>query len=61
MRLKEFANPKDYIPPTVADAEHFVKQLLRLWPDRSETELASAILRNRKKPLDTRRRLLDTL
>jgi hypothetical protein len=61
MRLKEFANPKDYIPPTVADAEHFVKQLLRIWSDRSEAELAPAVLRNRKKPLNTRRRLLDTL
>jgi hypothetical protein len=61
MRLKEFANPKDYTLPTVADAEHFVKQLLRIWSDRSEAELAPAVLRNRKKPLDTRRRLLDTL
>ena len=58
MRFKEFADPKDYIP-TVADAEHFVKQLQRIWPDRSEDELAPAILRNGKKPLDTRRRLLD--
>jgi hypothetical protein len=61
MRLKEFANPKDYTSPTIADVEHIVKQLLRIWPDRSEAELAPAILRNRKKPLDTRRRLLDTL
>jgi hypothetical protein len=61
MRLKEFANPKNYAPPTVADAEHFVKQLQRIWPDRSEAELAPAILLNRKKPRDTRRRLLDTL
>ena len=48
MRFKEFADPKDYIP-TVADAEHFVKQLQSIWPDRSENQLAPAILRNRKK------------
>jgi hypothetical protein len=59
MRLKEFADLKDYTQPTVADAEHFVKQLQRIWPDRSEDELAPAILRNRKKALDTRRKLLD--
>jgi len=60
MRLHEFSDPNDY-RPTEADAPHFVKQLQRIWSDRSDCELTPIELRNREKPLDKRRRLLDAM
>jgi hypothetical protein len=49
MRLTEFADLKAYTVPAnnVAD---FVKQLLRIWPDRSADDLASRNPRERNQP-----------
>jgi hypothetical protein len=58
MRLIEIADPQDYIP-TVAEAEGFLKQLLRVWSDRSADGRGSTLLP--KQPLIIRRKLFDAL
>ena len=60
MRLHEFTNPNDY-RPTEADASHFAKQLQRIRSEQSECQLAPKKLRNPKKPLDRRKRLLNAM
>ena len=56
MRLNDFADPKDYTS-TAADAEGFLKQLLRLWPGRSRDDLAPSMPHRRKQPPIERRKL----
>jgi hypothetical protein len=60
MRLNEFADPEDYTP-TAAEAEAFLKRLLRLWPDRSSDDPAPSESPNRKQPSIERRKLFDAL
>jgi hypothetical protein len=59
MRLNEFTDPNEYTP-TAADAEEFLKQLLRPWPDRSD-DPAPSESPNRKQPSIERRKLFDAL
>jgi hypothetical protein len=60
MRLNEFTDPKDYTP-TAAEAETFLKRLLRLWPGRSPDDQTPSELRTRKQPPVERRKLFDAL
>ena len=58
MRLIEIADPQEYIP-TVAEAEDFLRQLLRIWSDRSADGPGSTLLP--KQPPIMRRKLFDAL
>jgi hypothetical protein len=60
MRLKGFANPKDYAP-TVADADDFLNQILLIWPDRLADEFAPFVLGSRKQPPIKRMTTSETL
>jgi hypothetical protein len=60
MRLDEFTDPNEYAPPA-AEAEKFLNQLLRLWPDRSADDVAPSVPHNRKSPPRERRKLFDPL
>jgi hypothetical protein len=60
MRLSEFANPKDYTP-TATDADDFLQQLLRIWPDRLADDPASSNLHSRKQPRSMPRQRADAL
>ena len=60
MRLKEFADPKEYIPPA-AEAEELLNHLLRLWPGHSPDDVASSVPRIRKCPSAERKKLFDAL
>ena len=54
MRLIEIANPQEY-RPTVAEAEDFLRQLLRIWSDGHGSTLLP------KQPPIMRRKLFDAL
>jgi hypothetical protein len=60
MRLNEFADPNAYTS-TVADADEFLNQLLRLWPGRSPDDLAPSVPHNREPPPRERKKLFDAL
>ena len=51
MHLNEFADPKDYTP-TAAEAETFLKRLLRLWPGRSTDDSAPSVPSQQKTAAD---------
>jgi hypothetical protein len=58
MRLSEFTNPEEYIPPAT-DAEDYLKQLHPILPDRPADDRASSALINIRQPANKSRRLFD--
>ena len=58
MRFREFANPKPY-SLSADDAADFLKQLERIWPDRSVNNSAPFV--PIKRPPNKQRQLSDAL